>query len=205
MSSNTNEPEPPKRQVSFSISMPTTDGIPAEILSAFGKTFAEAQLLEQALKHAISNDVSTFVPTDEQASYLDILAKATLGHAKGISTGETTRKNHRDIAGKVGFFALVRFQWAGPEEELDELLSRALDQRNRLAHTFLADVVSGSCNQSEAFALLDSSAGDFFQLRTLIVMADAMSAKFGDIAPDGSSLSRVKRQPEKPADDGTQS
>jgi hypothetical protein len=187
---------PPKREVTFSISIPSTEGIPIPIAVLFSRCLAEAQLLEQALKTAIANDVVAFAPSADQISYLEFLQKrVTLGSAKHISTGTASDKTHKEIAAHVDYFVLVKMQWAAngrSEPELEALLKEAVSERNRIAHSFLAEIISEKCNSADAIAFLGVAESHFRELRILISGADFLSGKMGSVAPDGSSLPRVK-------------
>ena len=149
-------------------------------------------MLEHAIKSAITKDIHVFAKAGDQISFLEILEKITLGEAKAIAVGTSSRK---EIVACVGFFDFVKMQWGitrRPESELSRVLKDAVDRRNRLAHQLLAEVLHSAVTIEDALTFLKKSSELFFKTRSLIVTADGLSSKMGSVASDGSSLPRFK-------------
>lgn len=185
-------PEPPSRVVTLQISIPSTDNIPEKLVTAFAYCSAEAQMLEHAIKSAITNDVRVFASASDQISFLEILENVTLGQAKDIAIGTSSRK---EIAACIGFFDFVKMQWGfsgRAENELSGVFKDAVKRRNRLAHQLLAEAIHSALPTEEAVIFLNETRGRFFYLRELITAADVLSSKMGSVAADGKSLPRFK-------------
>ena len=106
-------------------------------------------MLEHAIKSAITKDIHIFAKAGEQISFLEVLKKITLGQAKDIAVGTSSRK---EIAACVGFFDFVKMQWGStgrPASELSRVLKDAVDRRNRLAHQLLAEVLHSAASIEE--------------------------------------------------------
>lgn len=149
-------------------------------------------MLEHTIKSAITKDIHVFAKAGDQISFLEILEKITLGQAKDIAVGTSSRK---EIVACVGFFDFVKMQWGftkRPESELSRVFKDAVERRNRLAHQLLAEVLHHSVSIEEALKFLKESSERFFEIRGLIVTADGLSSKMGSVASDGRSLSRFK-------------
>jgi hypothetical protein len=186
------EPSPPTRSFTLQIEIPSCDSLPEALFSPFSKCCAEAQMLENAIKTAITKDVHEFANPGELMSALDALERATLGQAKDIIIGTSGKKQ---IAACIGFYDFVKAQWVisgRPESALPSSLKDAVDRRNRVAHVLLAEVLQSKLSTSDALLFLQDSAELFLQLRIFIVAADAISSHSGSIAADGSLRSRFK-------------
>lgn len=173
--------------------MPSTDQIPGALAVAFTNCSAEAQMLEHAIKIAISKDIHAFAKANDQTSFLEMLEKITLGHAKNIAMGTSPKK---EIVACVGFIEFVKMQWGffnRKESELSGVFTDAVERRNRLAHRLLAEVICSALSVSDALAFLKDSEDRLFELRQLITVADGLSSRTGSVAADGSSLPRFKR------------
>lgn len=188
-------PVPPARSFEIQINMPAVGQIPETLANAFTSSSAEAQMLEHALKGAITKDVQVFAESGDQVSFLEILERVTLGQAKDIAVGTSTKKGHKEIAACIGFYAFVKMQWhvsGRSEAELTGLLKDSIARRNRIAHALLAEVFSKQLSTIDALDYLEESKHKFLELRALVVTADTLSSKMGSIATDGSSQSRFK-------------
>ena len=186
------EPEPLERSFSFQIEMVEVGQLPELLASSFAHCSAEVQMLEHAIKSAITNDVRAFAKASEQISLLKVLEKASLGQAKAIMIGNSSQK---EVSACVGFFEFVKMQWGvtkRSEAELTRLLKDACERRYRIAHQLLAEVLHSVVSVENALVYLTQSRQIFFDLRCLIVTADGLSSKMGCVAPDGSSLPRFK-------------
>jgi len=189
------EPDPPSRSFTLYISIPEVGSLPEPLASAFARCSAEAQMLEHAIKSAITKDVHIFAKAGDQISFLEILERITLGQAKDIAIGTSSRKEHKEIVGCVGFFDFVKMQWGftgRPASELGPVFKDAVDRRNRLAHQLLAEVFHSTLPIQDALAFMKDSSERFVEVRRLIVTADELSSKMGSVASDGSSLPRFK-------------
>jgi len=186
------EPEPPARSVTLHFSIPEVGQLPELLATTFAHCSAEAQMLEHAIKSAITKDIHVFAKAGDQISFLEVLEKITLGQAKDIAVGTSSRK---EIVACVGFFDFVKMQWGftgRPESELSRVLKDAVDRRNRLAHQLLAEVLHSAVSIEDALTFLKESSERFFKVRSLIVTADGLSSKMGSVGSDGSSLPRFK-------------
>jgi hypothetical protein len=190
---STNESGPPSRVFTLQISVSSTDHIPQPLVVAFAHCCAEAQMLEHAIKSAITKDVRVFAKASDQISFLEILEKIALGQAKDIAIGTSSRSK---IVACVGFFDFVKMQWVSfsgrKESELGSLFKDAVNRRNRLAHQLLAEVFHSTLSVEDALTFLKDSKERFFELRKLITTADVLSSKMGGVASDGRSLPRFK-------------
>lgn len=185
-------PEPPARSFEIQISMPEVGRIPEALANAFTSSSAEAQMLEHAIKSAITKDVQAFAGAKDQLSFLEILEKVTLGQAKDIALGTSARK---EIVACIGFYAFVKMQWSWSgrgESELSNAFKNAVQRRNRIAHQLLAEVFHSHLSIADALVYLEESKGRFLELRELILTADTLSSKMGSIATDGSSQPRFR-------------
>lgn len=186
------EQNPPAAVVNFQIELHSIETLSERLLIAFSRTSAEAQLLERAIKHAIIKDVEVYAKASAQASFLEVLERATLGQAKNIAIGSAFQK---EIAECVGFFAFVKMQWHAEGREETHLardLKEAVDRRNKIAHELLAKVIFGELSEDSAVSELNESQLRFVGLRQLVTAADFLSSRFGAVATDGSSLPRFK-------------
>jgi hypothetical protein len=189
---NPAEPESLTRSVTLRFVVPEVGQLPEFLVNTFAQCSAEAQMLEHAIKSAITKDVRVFATPSDQISFLEVLEKITLGQAKDIAVGTSSRK---EIVACVGFFDFVKMQWSftcRPELELNSVLKDAVDRRNRLAHQLLAEVLHSAVSIEDALTFLEQSRERFLEIRHLIVTADSLSSKMGSVAADGSSLPRFK-------------
>ncbi len=164
-------------------------------MEALYQALAEAQLLERALKEAILKDVAEYGAEADQAPFLDTLKVASLGQLEAIATGKGKRDYQKLISACVGFFDLVKMYWNSlgrTEISLKDELSVAVKTRNRLAHSFIAEIVSEPLKESDALVFLSEASRCFSELRQTVACADFMSSKLGGIAEDGSSKTRFK-------------
>lgn len=192
---NPNDPEPPARNFTINIEIPSIGQLPEPLIDAFTHCYAEAQMLEDAIKSAISKDVSAFASASDASSFLDRLATATLGQAEKISNRTSSRKEHKQIAACVGFFDFVKMQWGfsgRPESELADTLQDAIKRRNRIAHGLLVEVLCSSLPVADAVVYLLDSKKRLFELRKLITIADGLSSQTGSVGSDGNSRPRFK-------------
>src|ERR1041385_4159343 len=104
-------PESPSRSFAVEINIPMIS-LPEPLATAFAHCSAEAQMLEHAIKSAVTKDVRTFAKPTDQLSFLEILERVTLGQAKGIVIGTPHNEKAKDIAACVGFFEFVKMQWS---------------------------------------------------------------------------------------------
>jgi|ERR1017187_4010417 hypothetical protein len=195
------EPELPTRSITLHFDIPDIGQLPEPLATAFAHCSAEAQMLERAIKSAITKDIHVFANGGDQISFLEVLEDVSLGQAKNIAVGTFSRKekNGKDI-GKmivacVGFFDCVKMQWSAagyPKSELIRVLKDAVDRRNRIMHQLLAEVLHFACSIEDALKFLNESRTLFSEIRRLIVTADGLSSKLGSVASDGSSMPRFK-------------
>lgn len=184
--------EPPDVSITLQINVSEIGPVPEALAAAFSRCSAEAQMLEHSIKSAITKDIHVFAAAGDQISFLEILEKMTLGNAKHVAFGTSSKK---DIDACVGFFDLVKMQWHAngrPEPELKDIFKDAVTRRNRLAHQLLAEVLRASLSVEDALAFLKESQQRFFEVRSLVVTADALSSKMGSVATNGDSLPRFK-------------
>jgi len=149
-------------------------------------------MLEHAIKSAIRKDIRAFASASDDVPFLEILEKLTLGQAKDIALGTSSRKQ---IADCVGFFEFVKMQWTlsgHPESELNTVFKDAIARRNRIAHQLLAEVVHLVLPLDSAVKFLRDSNGCFAELKMLVTAADILSSQMGSVASDGNSLPRFK-------------
>ncbi len=184
-----------KRSVTFQIEIPSSDGIPQNIVDAFFQASAEAQLLELSLKEAIRKDVIEYGSTNDHKSFLEILERATLGNSKSIATGKAKSGKQKLISACIGFYDLMKCYWNCEDaggNTLEHELRRAVEMRNRLAHSLIAEISRGKLQEQQAENLLVEARECFYILRKTVSCADFMSSKLGGIATDGTSTARSK-------------
>lgn len=190
---NPEDAPPVDHSFSIEIEVLPVGKLPEALNTAFAECSAQAQMLEHAIKSAITKDVKIFANPADQSSFLETLARATLGQTKNIAAGIPGANTQ--IAACVGFFAFVQMQWnwtGQPEAELVKTLKDAVDRRNRLAHQLLAEVLCSTLPIEDATTFLKESKTLFGELRKLIVLADNLSSRTGSVASDGNSLPRFK-------------